>query len=185
MEISDELNNKILEAVETARATGYVRKGTNETTKAIEKGDAELVVIAKDVDPPEVVMHLPPLCEEKNIPYVYTKNKDELGRAAGIDVRCASVAIVKSGDAKKILNEILGKGKEEKKEEESKEEKVEKKEPEKEEKKEEKEKEPKEETKKEENVKKPKKVAKKTEPKEKSKKESKEASKKKSSESKK
>jgi len=182
MEISDELNNKILEAVETARATGYVRKGTNETTKAIEKGDAELVVIAKDVDPPEVVMHLPPLCEEKNIPYVYTKNKDELGRAAGIDVRCASVAIVKSGDAKKILDEILGKGKEGKKEE-PKEEKVE--EPEKEEKKEEKEKEPKEEIKKEEKVKKPKKVSKKAEPKEKSKKESKEASKKKSSESKK
>ncbi len=182
MEISDELNNKILEAVETARATGYVRKGTNETTKAIEKGDAELVVIAKDVDPPEVVMHLPPLCEEKNIPYVYTKNKDELGRAAGIDVRCASVAIVKSGDAKKILDEILGKGKEEKKKAE---EKVEKKEPEKEEKREEKEKEAKEETKKEEDVEKPKKVAKKTEPKEKSKKESKEASKKESSESKK
>ncbi|RLF24807.1 MAG: 50S ribosomal protein L7ae [Thermoplasmata archaeon] len=182
MEISDELNNKILEAVETARATGYVRKGTNETTKAIEKGDAELVVIAKDVDPPEVVMHLPPLCEEKNIPYVYTKNKDELGRAAGIDVRCASVAIVKSGDAKKILNEILGKGKEEKKKAE---EKVEKKEPEKEEKREEKEKEPKEETKKEEDVEKPKKVAKKAEPKEESKNESKEASKKESSESKK
>ena len=182
MEISDELNNKILEAVETARATGYVRKGTNETTKAIEKGDAELVVIAKDVDPPEVVMHLPPLCEEKNIPYVYTKNKDELGRAAGIDVRCASVAIVKSGDAKKILNEILGKGKEEKKKAE---EKVEKKEPEKEEKREEKEKEAKEETKKEEDVEKPKKVAKKAEPKEESKNESKEASKKESSESKK
>jgi len=182
MEISDELNNKILEAVETARATGYVRKGTNETTKAIEKGDAELVVIAKDVDPPEVVMHLPPLCEEKNIPYVYTKNKDELGRAAGIDVRCASVAIVKSGDAKKILDEILGKGKEEKKKAE---EKVEKKEPEKEEKREEKEKEAKEETKKEEDVEKPKKVAKKAEPKEESKNESKEASKKESSESKK
>ena len=174
MEISDELNNKILEAVETARATGYVRKGTNETTKAIEKGDAELVVIAKDVDPPEVVMHLPPLCEEKNIPYVYTKNKDELGRAAGIDVRCASVAIVKSGDAKKILDEILGKGKEEKKKAE---EKVEKKEPEKEEKKEEKEKEAKEETKKEEDVEKPKKVAKKAEPKEASKKESSESKK--------
>ncbi|MCD6477384.1 MAG: 50S ribosomal protein L7ae [Candidatus Aenigmarchaeota archaeon] len=123
MEISDELNNKILEAVEIARATGYVRKGTNETTKAVERGNVELVVIAKDVDPPEIVMHLPPLCEEKNVPYVYTKSKDELGRAAGIDVRCASVAIVKSGDAKKIIDEITGKGekKEEKKTEEKKE----------------------------------------------------------------
>ena len=117
MEISDELNNKILEAVEIARATGYVRKGTNEATKAIERGAAELVVIAKDVDPPEIVMHLPPLCEEKNIPFVYVKNKDDLGRAAGIDVRCAAIAIAKSGDAKKIIAEIVGSGKEAKKEE--------------------------------------------------------------------
>ncbi len=117
MEVSDELNNKILEAVEIARATGYVRKGTNEATKAIERGAAELVVIAKDVDPPEIVMHLPPLCEEKNIPFVYVKNKDDLGRAAGIDVRCAAIAIAKSGDAKKLIAEIVGGGKEAKKEE--------------------------------------------------------------------
>jgi len=140
MELSDELNNKILEAVEIARATGYVRKGTNETTKAVEKGAVELVVIAKDVDPPEIVMHLPPLCEEKNIPYVYTKSKDDLGRAAGIDVRCAAIAIVKSGDAKKIIEEIIGKSVEKKpenheKKEEKTEEPVEKKEPKKEEKK--------------------------------------------------
>lgn len=117
MEVSDELNNKILEAVEIARATGYVRKGTNEATKAIERGAAELVVIAKDVDPPEIVMHLPPLCEEKNIPFVYVKNKDDLGRAAGIDVRCAAIAIAKSGDAKKLIAEIVGSEKETKKEE--------------------------------------------------------------------
>ncbi len=139
MEISDELNNKILEAVEAARATGYIRKGTNEATKAVERGAAELVVIAKDVDPPEIVMHLPPLCEEKNIPCVYTKSKDDLGRAAGIDVRCAAIAIAKSGEAKKIIEEITGKGKKEetKEKKEAKKEKPkkeEKKEPKKEEK---------------------------------------------------
>lgn len=121
--MSDEIDNKILEAVELARTTGSVRKGTNETTKAVERGIAQLVVIAKDVDPPEIVMHLPPLCEEKNIPYVKTNSKDELGRAAGIDVRCAAVAIVKPGEAKKVIDEILGGGekKPEKKEEKPKE----------------------------------------------------------------
>ena len=120
--MSDELEKKILEAVEIARTTGVVRKGTNETTKAVEKGQAKLVIIAKDVDPPEIVMHLPPLCKEKNISYVEVSSKDELGRAAGIDVRCASVAIVDSGDAKKLIDEILGKGKKEEKIEEKKEE---------------------------------------------------------------
>ena len=122
MEISDELNNKVLEAVEAARATGFIRKGTNEATKSIERGEAELVVIAKDVDPPEIVMHLPPLCEEKNIPYAYVKNKNDLGRAAGIDVRCAAIAIAKSGDAKKLIEEIAGGKKSGKKEGSSKEE---------------------------------------------------------------
>ncbi|MCD6398557.1 MAG: 50S ribosomal protein L7ae [Candidatus Aenigmarchaeota archaeon] len=121
--MTDELDNKILEAVELARSTGYIRRGTNEATKAIEKGDVRLVVIAKDVDPPEVVMHLPPLCEEKNIPYVKTSSKDELGRASGIDVRCAAIAIVKAGEAEKVIDEILGKGKEPEKKEEKKEEK--------------------------------------------------------------
>lgn len=106
-QVSDKLSNKVLEAVENARATGSLRKGTNESTKAIERGIAKLVVIAEDVDPPEVVMHIPSLCEEKGIPYVYTKNKKELGRAAGISVQSASIAIVKQGDAKKDIEKII------------------------------------------------------------------------------
>lgn len=101
-----ELEKKALEAVELARSTGKLRRGTNEVTKAVERGQAELVVIARDVDPPEVAMHLPPLCEEKGIPYVHVPNKDELGRASGIEVRCAAVAIAKSGEAKKLVDEI-------------------------------------------------------------------------------
>src|SRR3989304_2014737 len=67
-EISKEVLDKVYEAVEVARATGKIRKGTNETTKAIERGDAKLVVVAADVTPAEVVMHLPLLAKEKGIP---------------------------------------------------------------------------------------------------------------------
>lgn len=102
----EDLSKMALEAVELARSTGQLRRGTNEVTKAIERGQAELVVIAKDVDPPEVVMHLPPLCDEKGIPYVHVPNKDDLGRASGIEVRCAAVAISKAGDAKKVIDQI-------------------------------------------------------------------------------
>ncbi len=98
---------KILHAVEVARDTGKVKVGTNETTKAVERGIAKLVIIAEDVDPKEIVMHLPPLCDEKKIPYVKVKSKLELGRAAGIDVAAASVAIVEEGDAKKDIEEIV------------------------------------------------------------------------------
>jgi large subunit ribosomal protein L7Ae len=101
--VSEELEDKIMESIETARATGELRIGTNEVTKAIERGNAELVVIAEDVEPPEIVMHLAPLCEEKGIPFAYVKKKDDLGRASGIDVHSASVAIAELGDSEDLV----------------------------------------------------------------------------------
>lgn len=98
--------DKILHAVEIAKNTGKVKIGTNETTKAIERGIAKLVVAAEDVQPKEVIMHLPSLCNEKKIPYVIVKSKLELGRAAGIDVPTASIAVIEEGDAKKDIEEI-------------------------------------------------------------------------------
>jgi len=97
---------KVLEAVEVARTTGKIRKGANETTKAIEKGNAKLVVYAADVNPKEVVMHLPLLCKEKNIPCVEISKKEDLGAAAGLPVATAAVAVVKEGDAKGAIEEL-------------------------------------------------------------------------------
>lgn len=99
--------DKILHAVEIAKNTGKIRIGTNETTKAIERGIAKLVVVAQDVEPKEVIMHLKPLCEEKKIPHVNVKSKLELGRASGIDVGTASIAVIEEGDAKKDIEEII------------------------------------------------------------------------------
>ena len=92
---------EILEMVEIARDTGKIRKGINEATKAAERGIAKFVVVADDTDPPEVIMHLEPLCAEKGVKLVRVASKNELGRAAGLDVSCAAIAIVDAGDAKK------------------------------------------------------------------------------------
>ncbi len=100
---------KVLEAIEVAKATGKIRKGTNEVTKAIERGDAKLVVIAKDVNPPEIVMHLPLLSQEKGIVAVEVPTREELGASAGLDIPTTAVAIVQEGDAKKLIAEIVGK----------------------------------------------------------------------------
>lgn len=91
---------KVLELIEIARETGKIKKGANEATKAIEKGEAKLVVFAGDVSPKEVVMHLPLLCKEKNVACVEVKSKEELGAAAGLGVGTSAVAIVREGDAK-------------------------------------------------------------------------------------
>jgi len=108
-ETPKEVAEKAYEAVQIAKDTGRVRKGTNETTKLIEKGEAALVVIAEDVDPEEVVIHLPMLCDEKKVPYVYVPSKKDLGKSAGLEVSCAAVGIEKPGNASELINEIVGK----------------------------------------------------------------------------
>lgn len=108
-ETPKDLAEKAYEAVEIARGTGKVAKGTNEVTKNIERDQAKLVIIAEDVDPEEIVAHLPVLCDEKDIPFVYVPEKNELGRAAGMEVSTASSCIVKEGKAKEIVEEIVEK----------------------------------------------------------------------------
>ena len=108
-EAPKELVDKVYEAIEVAKATGKIRKGTNEATKVIEKGLAKFVAIAKDVNPPEITMHIPLLAEEKGIPCVQVPSKEELGAAAGIDIPTGSVAIEQEGEAKQLIKEIADK----------------------------------------------------------------------------
>ena len=100
---------KILEIIEIARTSGKISKGANEVTKAVEKGQAKLVVYAADVNPKEIIMHLPLLCKEKNIPCFSVAKKEDLGAAAGLALSTAAVAVIKEGEAKAAL-ESLGQG---------------------------------------------------------------------------
>lgn len=108
-EVPDTLAESTYNAIEKARDTGKIRKGTNEVTKAIERGEADLVVIAGNVDPAEIVMHLPALCDEKGISYTFVPEKDELGMAAGLHVRTSAVAITDSGSADDDVKDIVSK----------------------------------------------------------------------------
>ncbi|OQA58125.1 MAG: 50S ribosomal protein L7Ae [Euryarchaeota archaeon ADurb.Bin294] len=105
-EVSEEIQNKALEAVEAARESGKIKKGSNEATKAIERGIAQLVLIGGDVEPAEIVMHLGPLCDEKKIPYLFISKQNDIGAACGLEVGSAAAAIVKSGKAKETIDEI-------------------------------------------------------------------------------
>ena len=67
MTSSEMKTEDILEIVEIARETGKIRKGVNEATKAAERGIAKVIVVAEDIDPPEIAMHLGPLCDEKKV----------------------------------------------------------------------------------------------------------------------
>jgi len=106
-QVPTDLVSPIYEAIRVAHQSGKVKKGTNEVTKAIERGISKLVIIAEDVEPAEVVAHLPILCEEHGIPYGFVPSRQELGKSLGIDVTSAAAAILDSGDAQHIVDQIV------------------------------------------------------------------------------
>jgi large subunit ribosomal protein L7Ae len=92
--------------IEKARKTGKIEKGTNEVTKAIERGTARLVVYASDVEPKEIVQHLPLLCKEKKVPCIAVDSKQKLGISVGIPVSASSVVVIQPGEAEAEISSL-------------------------------------------------------------------------------
>jgi large subunit ribosomal protein L7Ae len=92
--------------LEIAKRTGKIEKGTNEVTKSIERGTAKLVVYAADVEPKEIVAHLPILCKEKKVPCIEVDSKQKLGVSVGIPVSASSVVVINSGEAEAEISSL-------------------------------------------------------------------------------
>ena len=92
--------------IEKARKSGKIDKGTNEVTKAIERGVAKAVFYAADVNPKEIVAHIPTLAKEKGVLCVEVDSKQKLGIAAGVPVATSSVAVLDAGDAQKDIDQL-------------------------------------------------------------------------------
>merc|ERR1711976_747236 len=88
-----QLTVKILGLVQQAVNYKQLRKGANEATKTLNRGLSEFIVMAADAEPLEILLHLPLLCEDKNVPYVFVRSKQALGRACGVSRPVISVAI--------------------------------------------------------------------------------------------
>ena len=108
-EVPKEVAEAAYEALKIAAESGKIRKGTNEATKAIERGRAKLVLVAENVEPPEIVAHLPMLCDERKAPYIYVPEKYRLGQSAGLMVGSAAAAIEEPGEGEELVKEILSK----------------------------------------------------------------------------
>ena len=89
----------VYQILEKAKRTGKIEKGTNEVTKAIERGTAKFVAYAADVEPKEIVAHLMIICKEKNIPCMEADSKQKLGVAVGLPVSASSIAVIEAGEA--------------------------------------------------------------------------------------
>ena len=107
IETPAELVPPILEMLSVAKDSGKVKKGVNETTKAIERKTAKFVVVAGDVTPEEIVVHIPMLCKEKGIPYAFVPTKKDLGNSVGIGKGATAIAVENPGGASEKLQDIL------------------------------------------------------------------------------
>ncbi|MFH1752363.1 MAG: 50S ribosomal protein L7Ae [archaeon] len=112
LQVPEELKKSQLDLLGRISKTGKIKIGLNECTKMVERGQAKLIVMAEDVMPPEIIMHLPLICKEKNIPFTYVEKKEELGKAVGIEVSTAAITVLDEGETKKEFSELLRKLKE-------------------------------------------------------------------------
>lgn len=108
-EVSKDVASKTYEAMQMAKQSGKLRKGINEVTKSVERGSATFVVLAEDIEPEEIAMHIPQLCEQKKIPFSYVPSKLELGKSIGLTVQCAAIAVESQGSASQAIKDIISK----------------------------------------------------------------------------
>ncbi|GMM27983.1 snoRNA-binding protein [Martiniozyma asiatica (nom. inval.)] len=94
------LNKKILKTAKKAAKAKHVKRGVKEVVKALRKGEKGLVIIAGDISPMDVVSHLPILCEDNGVQYVWIPSKEDLGGAGGTKRPTSCVMIVPGGGKK-------------------------------------------------------------------------------------
>ena len=90
---------------------GKIKKGANEVTKAAERGIASMIVMAENVNPGELLAHVPMICKEKGIPFIYVEDQGYLADSAGMTAgtRTAAVAVLDvAKEAQDIFNEVKG-----------------------------------------------------------------------------
>ncbi|CAL8088813.1 unnamed protein product [Orchesella dallaii] len=88
------LTSKILNLVQQAANYQQLKKGANEATKTLNRGQSEFIVMSADAEPLEILLHLPLLCEDKNVPYVFVRSKQALGRACGVSRPVIAASVI-------------------------------------------------------------------------------------------
>ncbi|KAI1758949.1 L30e-like protein [Hypoxylon sp. FL1150] len=99
------LTQEILDLVQQAGHARQLKKGANEVTKTLSRGVAEIVILAADTTPLAILLHLPLLCEDKNVIYCYVPSKIALGRACGVS-RAVIAASITTNEASDLSNQI-------------------------------------------------------------------------------
>lgn len=107
--VPEDLKTLQADVISKISKSGKIKVGINEVTKTIERNTAKLVVIAQDVSPAELVMHVPVICKEKKIPFTYVLTREDLGKISGINAKASAISIIDEGVLKKEFSGLLSK----------------------------------------------------------------------------
>jgi len=99
------LTQTILDLVQQAGHYHQLKKGANEATKTLNRGISEIIILAADTSPLAILLHLPLLAEDKNVPYVYVPSKSALGRSCGVSRAVIAVSIT-TNEASDLMAQI-------------------------------------------------------------------------------
>ncbi|KAI9117205.1 hypothetical protein K1719_011371 [Acacia pycnantha] len=97
------LGKRTLKLVRRASEHKCLKRGVKEVAKSIRRGHKGLCVIAGNISPIDVITHLPILCEESEIPYIYVPSKEDLA-SAGVTKRPTCCVLVMTKPAKGELD---------------------------------------------------------------------------------
>ena len=97
---------KVQDLIKDSAKKGFLKKGANESTKALNRGIAQIIVMAADTEPLEIVLHLPLLWEDKNVPYIFVPSQHSLGAACGVSRNIIACAITSDGEQSDLQGRI-------------------------------------------------------------------------------
>ena len=111
-ETPKDVQDSVYELVKlVGNGNGRLKKGSNEVTKAAERGTAKMVIMAENVNPAELLAHIPLICKEKNIPFIYVEDQAYLAEAAGMNsgAKTAAIALMEvAKGAEEAFNGVKG-----------------------------------------------------------------------------
>ena len=100
-----QMTNTLMDLVQQATNYKQIKKGANEAPKTLNRGISEVVIMAADTEPIEILLHLPLLAEDKNVPYVFVPSKAALGRACGV-TRPVIACSITTNEGSQLKNQI-------------------------------------------------------------------------------
>ncbi|GBG59443.1 hypothetical protein CBR_g38468 [Chara braunii] len=103
------LTKKALKLVKRASKSKQLKRGVKEVVKALRKGAKGVCIVAGNISPIDVISHLPVLCEESDIPYVFVPSKEDLGAAGQSKRPTCCVLVMPSGGKAEVSEEDAAK----------------------------------------------------------------------------